>query len=83
MAEAPAAKKGGLHYAWVIMIACCFIQAGQLGIIMNCGGIFLQPVSSSIGCGRGDLAIYMTLQAWALALTMPLVGKWLPTKNIN
>lgn len=83
MTEASNAKKGGLHYAWVIMIACCFIQAGQLGIIMNCGGIFLQPVSSSIGCGRGDLAIYMTLQAWALALTMPLVGKWLPTKNIN
>ena len=77
------AKKGGLHYAWIIMVACCFIQAGQLGIIMNCGGIFLQPVSASIGCGRGDLAIYMTIQAWALALTMPLVGKWLPTKNIN
>ncbi len=76
-------KKRGIHYAWIVMIGCCFIQAGQLGIIMNCGGIFLQPVSEAIGCGRGDLAIYMTIQAWGLAITMPLVGKWLPTKNIN
>ena len=76
-------KKGGLHYAWIVMAGCCLIQAGQLGIIMNCGGIFLAPVAETIGCGRGDLAIYMTIQAWALAFTMPLVGKWLPTKNIN
>ena len=76
-------KKGRLHYAWIIMIACCFIQAGQLGIIMNVGGVFLQPVSQTLGCGRGDLAIYMTVQAWALAFTMPLVGRLLPTKNIN
>lgn len=65
------------------MIACCFLQAGQLGIIQNLSGVFLQPVSDSIGCGRGDLSLYMTIQAWATAFTMPLVGRWLPTKNIN
>lgn len=77
------ARPRKIHYAWIIMIACCFIQAGQLGIIQNCSGVFLQPVADSIGCGRGDLSIYMTIQAYALALTMPLVGRWLPTKNIN
>lgn len=65
------------------MIACCFLQAGQLGIIQNLSGVFLQPVSDSIGCGRGDLSLYMTIQAWATAFMMPLVGRWLPTKNIN
>lgn len=75
--------KGRIHYAWIIMIACCFLQAGQLGIIQNLSGVFLQPVSDSIGCGRGDLSLYMTIQAWATAFTMPLVGRWLPTKNIN
>ena len=76
-------KQGKIHYAWVIMIACCFLQAGQLGIIQNLSGVFLQPVSDSIGCGRGDLALYMTIQAWATAFMMPIVGRWLPTKNIN
>lgn len=77
------AKSGKLHYAWIIMIACCFLQAGQLGIIQNLAGVFIQPVADSIGCGRGDLSIYMTIQSFALAFTMPLVGRWLPTKNIN
>ena len=80
---APAKKQGKIHYAWIIMIACCFLQAGQLGIIQNLSGVFLQPVSDSIGCGRGDLALYMTIQAWATAFMMPIVGRWLPTKNIN
>ena len=52
---APAKKQGKIHYAWIIMIACCFLQAGQLG----------------------------TIQAWAPAFMMPIVGRWLPTKNIN
>ena len=80
---APTKKQGKIHYAWIIMIACCFLQAGQLGIIQNLSGVFLQPVSDSIGCGRGDLALYMTIQAWATAFMMPIVGRWLPTKNIN
>ena len=77
------ARNGKIHYAWIIMIACCFLQAGQLGIIQNLSGVFLQPVSDSIGCGRGDLSLYMTIQAWSTAAVMPLVGRWLPTKNIN
>lgn len=75
--------KGKLHYAWLIVIAGCFLQGGSLGITFNAAGVFLQPVADSIGCGRGDLALYMTLMAFVTALTMPLVGKWLPTKNIN
>lgn len=76
-------KKKGIHYAWIIMIGCFLLQAGQMGIIMNTGGVFLQPVADSIGCGRGDLSLYMTIMGWVCAFTMPIAGRWLSTMNFN
>lgn len=76
-------KKKGIHYAWIIMIGCFLLQAGQLGIIMNTAGVFLQPVADSIGCGRGDLSLYMTIMGWCTAFTMPIAGRWISTKNFN
>lgn len=76
-------KQKGIHYAWVIMVGCFLLQAGQLGIIMNTAGVFLQPVADSIGCGRGDLSLYMTIMGWCTAFTMPIAGRWISTKNFN
>ena len=76
-------QKKGIHYAWIIMIGCFLLQAGQLGIIMNTAGVFLQPVADSIGCGRGDLSLYMTIMGWCTAFTMPIAGRWISTKNFN
>ncbi|MDR1427800.1 MAG: MFS transporter, partial [Bifidobacteriaceae bacterium] len=68
----------GPHRAWAILVACCALQAGALGILSNSAGIFLAPVSTDLGVGRGDLAIYMTIFAVAMTAGMPLAGRLLP-----
>ena len=32
------------HYAWLILIGCCFMQAGGLGAILDAAGVFFVPV---------------------------------------
>lgn len=71
-------KKGGIHYAWLVMIGCCFLQAGALGAIMNSGGIFFVPVCDDLGFDRGAIALYLTFYFIATTFTYPFVAKFLP-----
>lgn len=71
-------KKSGIHYAWKIMIGCCFLQAGALGAIMNSGGIFFVPICDDLGFDRGAIALYLTFYFIATTFTYPLVAKFLP-----
>lgn len=71
-------KKQGMHYAWKIMIGCCFLQAGALGAIMNSGGIFYVPICEDLGFDRGALALYLTFYFVATTFTYPLVARFLP-----
>ena len=34
-------KKPHIHRAWWMLVGCCLLQGGTLGIIHNCRGIFL------------------------------------------
>lgn len=72
-----------MHYAWMVMIAGIFLQAGCLGIQFNAASAFFRPVAASIGTEMGNLTLYITITQLVSAAAMPLVGKWLPTKNIN
>lgn len=71
-------KKQGIHYAWKIMIGCCFLQAGALGAIMNSGGIFFVPICEDLGFDRGAIALYLTFYFIATTFTYPFVAKFLP-----
>ena len=31
---------GRYHYAFVIMVCCCLVQAFGMGLILNCGSLF-------------------------------------------
>lgn len=61
--------KGSIHYAWIVMIGCCFLQAGALGAIMNSGGIFFVPICEDLGFDRGALALYLTFYFIATTFT--------------
>ena len=71
-------KKQGIHYAWKIMIGCCFLQAGALGAIMNSGGVFFVPICEDLGFDRGAIALYLTFYFIATTFTYPLVARFLP-----
>ena len=46
-------KPGRIHRAWWMLIGCCLLQGGSLGIIHNCRGIFYDPVIEDLGFGMG------------------------------
>jgi MFS family permease len=76
-------KKGGLHYGWVIVIACCFLLAAGLGIIGNAAANFLYTVSTALEVPVGSLSLYMTVMSLTMLFSYPLAGKLLATKDLR
>lgn len=76
-------KNKRIHTAWFILIACCALQAGGAGTLVNCAGVFLAPVAESLGVGIGEVSLYLTISSLCLAFSLPLAGKILPRFNIR
>ena len=76
-------KKPRIHYAWWILIGCCFLEAGGLGGMFDAAGVFFVPVCSDLNFTRSEFALYLTINMLVSVLVMPLVGKWLPKFNIR
>ncbi len=68
---------GKYHYAFLILIGCCFLQAFGLGLVMNCSSLFYTPVCSDLGFPRADFSTYMTFYFIATIVVTPLAGKLL------
>lgn len=68
-------KKQSMHYAWLILIACCMMQGAGLGLISNCAGVFFSPVCNDLGFEMGKFTLFRTLFTMAQALTLPYVAK--------
>ncbi|MBQ1532275.1 MAG: MFS transporter [Solobacterium sp.] len=65
--------------AWKIMIGMMCIQAGTLGILMNCNGILFSAVIKDLGFRAGDLSLFYTIRslitAFCVTTTTKLVFK--------
>lgn len=72
-----------LHYAWIIMIGCCFMQAGSLGAVLDACGVFFVPVCDDMGFTRAEISMYLTFYFVTTIIAMPIVGKWITKFNIN
>jgi MFS family permease len=70
-------KKPGLHYAWLIAIGCCVMNATGLAGIMEAGGVFLGPVAADIG----DVTMFLTCYFVTTIIAMPIVGSVLQKYN--
>ncbi|WP_139652504.1 MFS transporter [Raoultibacter phocaeensis] len=68
---------GTIHYAFVIMVCCCFVQAFGMGLILNCGSLFYVPVCEDLGFLRSEISTYMTGYFIGTTLVTPLAGKLL------
>lgn len=71
-----ASTNKGFHFAWVIFIGCCAAYATAMGLVSSIAGIYMLPVSESIGVSRGDFALWITIKSFTGVAIMPLVG-WL------
>ncbi len=76
-------KKKGFHYAWLILISCCCLYAGSMALTQSIAGVFMLPVSEGIGATRADFALWLTVNAIATVVTLPLWGRLVQTKNTN
>lgn len=62
--------KKKIHRAWIILIAMILIQAGIIGILMNCTGILFAAILSETGFRAGDLSLYYTIRSLVSAATI-------------
>ena len=71
------------HPAWLILIACCFLQAGGVGALSNSAGILVPAVLGELGFTQGKFILYMTIQGLCMVAALPLAGRLLPKVNIR
>ena len=76
-------KNQKMHYAWLILIACCMMQGAGLGLVSNCAGVFFSPVCNDLGFEMGKFTLFRTLFTMAQALTMPYVAKLFRQKDVR
>ncbi|WP_102050914.1 MFS transporter [Pygmaiobacter massiliensis] len=69
-----AKRHSSFHYAWIVLIAMCVIRSLSAAGINNTGGLFLAPVSETLGVGVGTLSIYFSVSSIATMLFMPIAG---------
>ncbi|HJH73346.1 MAG TPA: MFS transporter [Eggerthellaceae bacterium] len=76
-------KSGKMHYAWLIFIGCCFVYAGSMAASISIVGVYMLPVSQSIGVGPGDWMLWMTICSIVSAIATSFWGQAIQSRNIN
>lgn len=76
-------KENKIHYAWWILVACCIMQFGGLGIIVNAGTIFLPAIKENLGFTTGEYSTYIMFHQFAQALMLPISGRILSNAKDN
>lgn len=68
-------KHTRIHYSWWVMISCIFILAGNIGILQNCLGVFMTPVSEALGIPITGYSLAITINSLVLGLGTPLASR--------
>ncbi|HQA50978.1 MAG: MFS transporter [Syntrophomonadaceae bacterium] len=75
--------KKPVFYGWWIVAGCFLLTFTGIGIAINSIGVFLKPVTESLGFDRGEFSLYFTIAALSMALAAPFMGKLLSKYNIR
>ncbi|MPM30973.1 hypothetical protein SDC9_77526 [bioreactor metagenome] len=70
-----AEKKSKLFYGWWIVIAGALISGAGVGILINCSGVFIKPVTEAMGYSRGGFTLYTTIQSIVAMISVPIYGE--------
>lgn len=76
-------EKKGFHYAWVILVACCFMFAGSMALINSIISVYVLPVTEALSIKRGDFTFMLTTQAISIIISMPIWGNIFNNQKIN
>jgi MFS family permease len=72
-----------IFYGWWIVAGAFFLNFAGIGILMNSMGVFLKPVTESLGFTRGGFTLYFTIAALSMMVMAPIVGKLLERYDIR
>jgi MFS family permease len=72
-----------IFYGWRIVVGAFFLNFAGIGIIMNTMGVFIKPVTESLGFTRGGFTLYFTIAALSMMVMAPVMGKLLERYNIR
>ena len=72
-----------IHYAWVILLCCCAIQAGTLGAVSNCKGVFFDAVCQDLDMPLGVFTTQGIFGGITSALVTPAALKLLKRFRMN
>ncbi len=75
--------RGKIHYAWWILFSCCIIFFTGMGVLVNCVGLFFQPVCADLGFTRAQISFYVTIMNLAMVVALPFAGYIFPKVNIK
>ncbi len=67
-----------LHYAWIILLACCFMCFASGGILYNSIGIFMPPVCRDLGYSTSKFSMYLNIRQVVMVAFLPVSGYLLP-----
>ncbi len=76
-------NKKKMHYAFLIFIGCCCVCAGSYGSILSTVSVYVVPLVTALGCGVGDLMLFMTFFSIVGFFSTNVCGKLLHTKNFR
>lgn len=65
-------------YPWLIPIGFAFVEIATIETILVQSGQFFPPVCADLEFGISELALWITFYSFAMAATMPFVGRLLP-----
>lgn len=60
---------------WLVLLGCCMMQGGSLGVVMNTMGLFFTAVSRDLGFSVGGISAYKTIAGLSSCILMPFVGR--------
>ncbi len=62
-------------YGWKIAILGFLITGCTVGLLQNCNGIFLKPVTEELGFLRSQLSLYSTISSITTVLLLPVFSE--------
>lgn len=75
MSTSTPVRRGGFHYAYLIVASCIAITCLPCALVLSCAGIFFTPVSEFFGVPRATFTLYFSILNIAMMLTLPVAGK--------
>jgi MFS family permease len=71
----PVKKKGGFHYAFLIVASGIAITCIPCALVLNCAGIYFKPVANYFGVPTAQFTLYFSILNLAMMVMLPIAGK--------